>query len=552
MGSSDLKSFYFRKKMMEKGLIGNSLTTELLTLPWLEASKKRLQDDPLILKSLIDQGILRDTIKSMNIGLATDGRLYMPLYNSKLEVGGIFYFSSDFEIGSYEFTSGTPNYVLGNPCVSYKESQEVLVCESIKEVLFAFQLWFDNPIMIADQEHFPHNLFTQFKKISLLHSTDNLFDLIGREFICCYHLEHELAPEDTMEHLIENKRWWHYGTLSYTHRTNPFVYMDKLWWLIQSPVTKRKYLVESWWATYDVTYKNVWKTLPLHVATTEYWEVRMTCDSLFMTIGDQIQSAPSTEQVFETLCESMKYALPFMKEIYIEAVAWWVMYSYISVHAPLGPKNIMVHFENNSHKASFEYYMNTFFMPWDRGNMPTYSMASTLLLKVDRANLPQEGSYAPKLMIASIKDYWLDFPPALFICQATGQDEELRNTEFKMLKGIRSLLFRWSLGYKPIPHSEIIIPPGMGPYAFLYLVCPTKTCMQNLINDCFNESLMYRATMEKDMRIIPKKLAKKNTRYAKATLANDIIFRWKKPPVNPKSKSESLNSSEEKESSVNE
>lgn len=142
MGSSDLKSFYFQKKMSERGLIGNSLTIELLTLPGLEASKKRLQDDPVILKRLIDQGILRDTIKSMNVGLATDGRLYMPLYNHRLEVGGIFYFSPDFEIGSYEFTSGTPNYVVGNPHVQHnaKIADEVLVCESIKEVLFAFQM----------------------------------------------------------------------------------------------------------------------------------------------------------------------------------------------------------------------------------------------------------------------------------------------------------------------------------------------------------------------------------------------------------------------------
>jgi len=31
--SNDLKSFYFRKKMTEKGLIGNSFSIELLTLP---------------------------------------------------------------------------------------------------------------------------------------------------------------------------------------------------------------------------------------------------------------------------------------------------------------------------------------------------------------------------------------------------------------------------------------------------------------------------------------------------------------------------------------
>lgn len=90
---------------------------------------------------MTDQLIQRDTIKSLNIGLAPDGRLYMPLYNSKLEVGGIFYFSSDFEIGSYEFTSGTPNFVVGNPCVKWDDKEsEVLICESIREVIFAFQL----------------------------------------------------------------------------------------------------------------------------------------------------------------------------------------------------------------------------------------------------------------------------------------------------------------------------------------------------------------------------------------------------------------------------
>lgn len=111
--------------------------------------------------------------------------------------------------------------------------------------------------MIADQDHFPHSLITNFRKISLLHSTDKIFDLIGREYICCYHLDHELAPEDTMEQLIENKRWGHYGTISYVQRTNPFVFMDRLWWSIQSPMTKKKYLVDSAGTVYDVIYKNI-------------------------------------------------------------------------------------------------------------------------------------------------------------------------------------------------------------------------------------------------------------------------------------------------------
>ncbi len=103
-----------------------------------------------------------------------------------------------------------------------------------------------------------------------------------------------------------------------------------------------------------------------------------------------LQKPPSTEEVFEKLLDTMKGSLAFMKEEYLEAIAWWIMYAYIFPHSPTGPKNMVIHFENNSHKGLFEFYMNSFFLPWDKGNMATYSMASTLLLKVERTNLPQE------------------------------------------------------------------------------------------------------------------------------------------------------------------
>jgi hypothetical protein len=86
MASSDLKSFYFQKKQKERGTIGNSSTIALLTLQGLSDGKKRLQDDPVKLQSLISQGILRDTIQKLPIGLSLDNRLYMPLYNNLLEV----------------------------------------------------------------------------------------------------------------------------------------------------------------------------------------------------------------------------------------------------------------------------------------------------------------------------------------------------------------------------------------------------------------------------------------------------------------------------------
>lgn len=238
-----------------------------------------------------------------------------------------------------------------------------------------------------------------------------------------------------------------------------------------------------------------------------------------------LQKPPSTEEVFETLFESMKTAFVFMKEEYIEAIVWWTMYAYIFPHSPTGPKNMVIHFENNSHKATFEYFMNSFFLPWDKGNMATYSMASTLLLKVDRTNLPQEGAYCPKLMIASIRDGWFDFPPALFICEATGQDKELRDSEFKMLKGMRNLLFLWSIGYKPIPHRDLVIPAGLGPFAFLLLVCPTKAIIQNLLSTCFNESIMFLNTLEKKKSVLPKTIGKNNMKYKKNILAHDIIYR---------------------------
>lgn len=76
----------------------------------------------------------------------------------------------------------------------------------------------------------------------------------------------------------------------------------------------------------------------------------MGCDPMNMTLGDMLQKAPSTEEAFEILYESMKSVLPFLKEEYLQAVAWWIMYAYIFPHSPTGPKSMIIQFENNSHK----------------------------------------------------------------------------------------------------------------------------------------------------------------------------------------------------------
>lgn len=70
-----------------------------------------------------------------------------------------------------------------------------------------------------------------------------------------------------------------------------------------------------------------------------------------------------------------------------------------------------------------------------------------------------------------------------------------------------------------------MIPAGMGPYAFLYFVCPSKVIIQNLINTCFNESLRFLETIEKKKSVLPKTLGKAGMRSKTNTLSHDIVFR---------------------------
>lgn len=522
--------------MSEKGLLGNSSTIALLTLPWLEASKKRLQEDPVKLKSLIDRGIYRDTIKSLNIGLEPNGNLYMPLYNSKLEVGGIFYFTADFETGSYEFTEWTPNYVAGNP-----GGEDVLVCSSILEIIFAFQMGFDYPIMVVNKDHFPHSLFTHFKKINLLHSDDKLTDMIGREWICNYNLDHELAPEDTMEQLVMNKRWGRYGTASFLHTHNPFIFVDKLWWHVRSPVTQKRYLINNDWDTFSLTYK--WeKKNPTYQTTTEFWEIWIRSDVLFTSLGDQSQSIPTTEEVFDKLFETMLGIFPYMKWDYMEVLIWWIMYTYIFPFYPGAPNNLMVQYEDQNQKQSFEWIMNNYFLPWNRSIWLSWTMASTVLLKVDRTSLPMEWSTAPKLMIASIRDWWFDYHPMMFFCEATGQIKDLRETKFVDYRWVKNLLFRWSLGYKSIPNFTI--PQGRSRLAFLYLVCKNEKIIDKLVENVFEETDQFLMSVKKNFAIIPKVIYKDHIKFKPTML-------WKRP-MKRISKKESLNSSEVNDSSVSE
>lgn len=547
MASSDLKSFYFQKKQRERGTIGNSSTIALLTLQGLSDGKKRLQDDPVKLQSLISLGILRDTIQKLPIGLSLDNRLYMPLYNSSLEVGGIFFFDEKFKTWAFEYTWASPNYVLGNPFTTYnaEKPEEILICSSVLEVIYAYQLGFDNPIYIPDEDNFPHAVFGYFKKISLLHPNESLMDIIGKEWIACYHLERELEPEDRMDTIAPMKQWLHYGGAVYTHTSNPFTFIDKLWWNVQSPVSKKKYLINSDYNVYELTQKNSSKSFILQ-ASTEFGEIRLSGDPIFAVIWDQKVTAPTTLEVVELLTHSMTNLFPTLRTDYIEVIVLWIMYSYVYPKFPWAPQNLVINFENNSLKLQFHWYMERFFLPWSQSLYRSRSVAWSVILKIDRSSLPLEDCYAPKLMCASLKDWWFDLPPSLVIGEATGQHQDLRWQSFVNLKQIRSTLLRWSLGFiTPAPHT-IQIPKGLSGLCFLYTAEGSNRQIDRINDTIFVETQRFITKYIKNKKTLPKGLDK-DTR----TLSFNSS-KWKRPHSNEQSKKRSSPTLDESESSVSE
>lgn len=553
MGSSDLKSFYFRKKMLKAGLMANSSSIELLTLSGLQEGKQRLKDNPLKITSLINQGIMRDTIHRMPIGLSKDWRLYMPLYNQKLMIGGIFYFDEKFETGSFEWTMNSPNYVVGNPMPysNSEEKEEVLVCSTLKEVIFAFQLGFKNPIMVVDQEHFPHSLFSYFHRISMLHQDDIMADMIGREWFACYHLDHELCQDDLLDTLYENKRFINRGMIGATHMSNPFFYIDKLWWHIQSPVSRARYLVNSDWDSFELKMKNIWKKNYLETVT-DYGSIRVESDALQLSLGDQKVSIPTTEEVYLVVFESLMNIFPYMQSGYIAVLTHWIMYSYVFPHFPFAPQNLSVHFEDNLKKSTFAFYMNKFFVPFEKSGQ-TYSMSSAQLLRIERSSLPSEGQQAPRLYIASITDNWFTFSPSMIIADVTGNNQDLRDQKFIWLRGIRSLLFRWSLGFKGPKASELVIPRGMSNFSFLF-ICENRSEIERMFNAVFSKTdefiayISRRREIAVPKNITPSKIMKNRVR----TLSDNEITLWNNPLKNRISKKKYWSLSEASDSSASE
>lgn len=196
-------------------------------------------------------------------------------------------------------------------------------------------------------------------------------------------------------------------------------------------------------------------------ASTEFGEVRFLGDPIFTAIGDQKVIAPTTLEVIELLTHSMTCLFPTLRTDYIEVIVPWIMYAYVYPRFPFAPQNLVINFENNSLKLHFNWYMEKFFLPWSL-SYHSRSMASSLILKMDRSSLPPEECHSPKLMCASLKDGWFDLPPSLIIAEATGQNKDLRDQTFVNLKQIRSTLLRWSLGYEAPPASSITIPRGLG------------------------------------------------------------------------------------------
>jgi hypothetical protein len=313
----------------------------------------------------------------------------MPMYDVKLTVGGIFYFDETLEIGSFEWTQNHPNFVVGNPWPysSMNEKEEVLVCQSIREVLLAFQLGFMNPIMVVDMENFPHRVFEAFKRVSLLHLDLKMIEYIARDWTACYHLDHELCPEDTMEKLMLNKRWGNRGALPMNFYNNPFVFADKLWWNTFSPISKTRALINSAGEVYEPRIKMNKKNAYLEVAT-EFGTISVDTYGVLFSPGDQRVEIPTTEDVHAQLVETLKNTLPFMREDYAKVLSWWLMYLYVYPLFPFPSQNINLVFENNSFKNNAANILN-FIVPNEKGFLTDYSTASISLVKL-RSDVPLE------------------------------------------------------------------------------------------------------------------------------------------------------------------
>jgi hypothetical protein len=241
----------------------------------------------------------------------------------------------------------------------------------------------------------------------------------------------------------------------------------------------------------------------------------------------------------------MTNLFPTLRTDYIEVIVLWIMYSYVFPRLPFAPQNLILNFENNSLKLQFHWYMERYFLPWNI-SYHTRSMSASVILKIDRSSLPPEDCYAPKLMCASLKDWWFDLPPSLVISEATGQHKELRDTTFVNLKQIRSTMLRWSLGYEAPPASSIVIPKGLGMLCFLYVWQKSNRFIQNIYDTIYAETERFIYSYFMAKKFIPKKLAKD---------PNSISFnssKWKRPSSNEQFKKKLLNISEGKESSVSE
>ena len=386
-----LRSSYSEKKISRSKQIANSLTIELLTLPGLDKAKKRLSDDPDKMNALAAQGILRDTIRRLPIGLSNDNRLYMPLYNQFMTVGGIFYFDEKFEIGTYEFTMNSPHYVVGNPAASWdkKSRDEITICYSIKDVILAFQIGIDFPVMVPDVEYFPHKVFMPYKRITTLQSNSKILDLLGRDYVASYQLERELEPEDKLENLEKNKRWFAIGTEQAIINTNPFTYLDNLWWHIITPNSRKHYLLSSNGENYDLE-KKVYRKEMYYVANTEYGDIHLNGDVAISSLPEDPDSPPTTKEMMDEVYLTLMSQLPFLREDYARALTYWIMYAYVHPVFPFAPQGLMVCLDNNAYKQALYHVMVRYLMPAAKEGYKTLTTPSANILYVERDNLPIE------------------------------------------------------------------------------------------------------------------------------------------------------------------
>lgn len=337
-----------------------------------------------------------------------------------MTVGGIFYFDEKFEYGTYEYTTNSPNFVVGNPAASWRKDSrdELTICFSVKEVILAFQIGIDFPVMIPNMDYFPHYVFTPFKRITVMRSDMGLLDRLGRDYAASYQLERELEPEDTLEDLSQNKRWYRLGIEHTVIRQNPFNYLDQLWWHTITPASQRHYLWSSNGEIYDLN-KKLYRKDMYYIADTEYGPIHVNSDAAVSSIPDDLEHPPSTEEIFELVRTALMGQLPFMREEYCRALAYWIMYAYCFPIFPFPPQNLTLCIENVSHKQAINFVLTKYLMPSSREGYHVFTMPSAQLLLIDRQSTPHETGLVPRCFITTLRDRWFDIPPAMIIGKIT-------------------------------------------------------------------------------------------------------------------------------------